>query len=182
MHRKDGLPLVIFRPGIVIGRGGTPFHWGVGKFSGRICEVWGQGNNQLPFVLVSDVASALVKGIEIPGIEGKSFNLVDSPTLTAREYLEALQDRAGLRLVVRYRSIWQFYVADLTKWAIKLVLRHPDSARFPSYVDWESRTQKAIFDCTLARKELGWRPASDRNRVIEEGIGGSLEAWLKAVG
>jgi nucleoside-diphosphate-sugar epimerase len=181
MHRIDGLPLVIFRPGIVIGRGGTPFHWGVGRFSGRICEVWGQGNNKLPFVLVSDVASALVKGIEIPGIEGKSFNLVDIPTLTAREYLEELQDLAGLRLVVRYRSIWQFYVADLTKWAIKLVLRHPDSVRVPSYVDWESRTQKAIFDCTLARKELGWRPASDRNRVIEEGIGGSLEAWLKAV-
>jgi predicted dehydrogenase/nucleoside-diphosphate-sugar epimerase len=181
MHRINGLPLVIFRPGIVIGRGGSPFHFGVGRFSGRICEVWGQGNNKLPFVLASDVASVLVKGIEIPGIEGKSFNLVDMPMLTAREYLEELQNRMESRLVVRHRSIWQFYVADLSKWTIKLVLHHPDSVRIPSYFDWESRTQKAIFDCTLAREELGWRPASDRKRMIEEGIGEPLEAWLKAV-
>jgi nucleoside-diphosphate-sugar epimerase len=143
--------------------------------------VWGQGNNKLPFVLASDVASVLVKGIEIPGIEGKSFNLVDMPMLTAREYLEELQNRMESRLVVRHRSIWQFYVADLSKWTIKLVLHHPDSVRIPSYFDWESRTQKAIFDCTLAREELGWRPASDRKRMIEEGIGEPLEAWLKAV-
>ena len=28
MHRGRGLPLVIVRPGVVIGRGGSPFHWG----------------------------------------------------------------------------------------------------------------------------------------------------------
>src|SRR5262249_39950819 len=30
MHRTKQLPVVIFRPGIVIGQCGTPFHWGVG--------------------------------------------------------------------------------------------------------------------------------------------------------
>src|SRR4029077_19294064 len=30
MHRAEGLPVVIFRPGIVVGRGSTPFHWGTG--------------------------------------------------------------------------------------------------------------------------------------------------------
>ena len=91
MHKKQGLPLVIFRPGIVIGRGGNPFHWGVGMWvSEGVCVVWGAGNNKLPFVLVSDVAAALVRGIQVSGLEGRSYNLVDVPLLTARDYLNEL--------------------------------------------------------------------------------------------
>src|SRR3974390_1528045 len=73
MHSTQRLPVVIFRPGIVIGRGGNAFHWGVGRFSENICEVWGDGSNKLPFVLVADVASALVCGIQVTGIEGRSY-------------------------------------------------------------------------------------------------------------
>jgi predicted dehydrogenase/nucleoside-diphosphate-sugar epimerase len=180
MHRSNRLPVVIFRPGIVIGCGGNPFHWGVGRFSESVCEVWGDGSNKLPFVLVTDVASALVRGIEVQGIEGRAYNLIDVPLLTARDYLMELQQRAGIKLDVRYRPIWRFYMADLAKWAIKLAVRHPDRIRIPSYLDWESRTQKAIFDCRRARIELGWAPVSDRQRMIDEGIGGSLQSWLAA--
>jgi predicted dehydrogenase/nucleoside-diphosphate-sugar epimerase len=181
MSRGRQLPLVILRPGIVIGRGGGPFHWGVGRFSENVCEVWGDGRNKLPFVLVSDVAAALVRAIEVPGIEGKSYNLIDAPLLTAREYLQDLQQRGDLKLSVIYQPIWKFYLADLAKWAVKVLVKHPDRIRKPSYADWESRTQKAYFDCTRTRTELGWKPASDRQRMVDEGIGVALEPWLKAV-
>jgi predicted dehydrogenase/nucleoside-diphosphate-sugar epimerase len=180
LHRTDRLPVVIFRPGIVIGRGGNPFHWGVGKFSEGVCEVWGGGNNKLPFVLVADVAAALVRGIQVAGIEGRSYNLIDVPLLTARDYLKELQHQAAIKLTVRYRPIWRFYLSDLAKWLVKLAVAHPDRIRIPSYFDWESRTQKATFDCTRARTELGWMPAGDRQRTIDEGIGGSLQSWLAA--
>ena len=179
MHRAKGLPIVIFRPGIVIGRGGNPFHWGVGRWiSGTVCEVWGDGKNKLPFVLVADVAAALVRAIQVAGIEGRSYNLVDVPLLTASDYLMELQRLSGTAFAVRYRPIWRFYLSDLAKWIVKLAVRHPDRIRIPSYLDWESRTQKAIFDCTCARAELNWEPASNRHRMIDEGIGGSLQAWL----
>ncbi|MCG2673205.1 NAD-dependent epimerase/dehydratase family protein [Bradyrhizobium sp. GCM10023182] len=181
MSRSQQLPLVILRPGIVIGRGGGPFHWGVGRFSENVCEVWGDGRNKLPFVLVSDVAAALVQAIEVPGVEGKSYNLVDSPLLTAREYLQDLQQRGDLKLSIIYQPIWKFYLTDLAKWAVKVVVNHPDRIRKPSYADWESRTQKVYFDCTRTRAELGWKPASDRQRMLDEGIGAALEPWLKAV-
>ena len=35
LHREKGLPVVIFRPGIVIGRGASPLHWGIGMWSLR---------------------------------------------------------------------------------------------------------------------------------------------------
>jgi predicted dehydrogenase/nucleoside-diphosphate-sugar epimerase len=178
--RNRQLPLVILRPGIVIGRGGGPFHWGVGRFSENVCEVWGDGRNKLPFVLVSDVAAALVRAIEVPDIEGKSYNLIDAPLLTAREYLQDLQQRGDLKLSVIYQPIWKFYLADLAKWAVKVLVKHPDRIRKPSYADWESRTQKAYFDCTRTRTELGWKPASDRQRMVDEGIGVALQPWLEA--
>jgi nucleoside-diphosphate-sugar epimerase/predicted dehydrogenase len=181
MHETKRLPVVIFRPGIVIGRGGNPFHWGVGMWvSEGVCEVWGDGNNKLPFVLVADVAAALVRGIQVAGIEGRSYNLIDVPLLTARDYLGELQRRAGITLTVNYRPIWRFYVTDLTKWLVKLAVRHPDRRRIPSYFDWESRIQKAVFDCSRTRADLDWAPASDRQRMIDEGIGGSLQSWLEA--
>ena len=32
MHKDKGLPLVVFRPGVVVGEGSPPAHWGVGMF------------------------------------------------------------------------------------------------------------------------------------------------------
>jgi nucleoside-diphosphate-sugar epimerase len=181
MHRTQMLPVVIVRPGIVIGNGGNAFHWGVGKFSENVCEVWGNGTNKLPLVLVQDVAAALVRCIQTEGIEGRSYNLIDVPLLSAREYLTELQRLAGIKLTVYHRAILWFYLSDLLKWTVKLATGHPDRARIPSYRDWESRTQKAIFSCIRARVELGWAPASDRQRMISEGIGGSLKSWLEAI-
>ena len=171
LYQSQQLPVVIFRPGIVIGRNGTPFHWGVGMWvSEGVCRVWGNGRNPLPFVLVADVAAALVRAIEVKGIEGRSYNLVDLPLLTGREYLEELQRLTGTKVDIHYGSILQFYLADAMKWVVKLFVRHPDAHRIPSYRDWEARTHKAIFDCTRARGELNWKPTSDRARLIEEGI------------
>lgn len=179
MHRTKQLPVVIFRPGIVIGRHGSPFHWGVGMWiSEGLCAVWGGGKNKLPFVLVQDVAAALVRGIQALGIEGKSYNLVDVPLLTAREYLDQLHRLSGMTFDIRYRPTFKSYLIDLTKWLLKLVVRHPDRGRIPSYHDWESRTQKASFDCSRARSELNWSPVSDRQRMIDEGIHSSLKRWL----
>ena len=87
-HRSHGLPVVIFRPGIVIGRFGNPFHWGVGRWASEgVCEVWGDGTNKLPLVLVDDVAAALVRGLECEGVEGRSYNLVDAPLLSRARVL-----------------------------------------------------------------------------------------------
>ena len=181
MHRSAGLPVVILRPGIVLGTGGTPFHWGVGMWgAGNICQVWGTGENKLPFVLVSDVASALVRSIQVSGIEGRSYNLIDIPMLSARDYIAELEKLCGIKVRAFYTPIWRFYLADMLKWIVKVIVGHPDQSRIPSYFDWNSRTQRAHFDCAIARKELGWTPASDRNRLITEGIGEAVKPWLDA--
>jgi nucleoside-diphosphate-sugar epimerase/predicted dehydrogenase len=170
LYREQGLPVVIFRPGIVIGHGGNPLHWGIGMWSwNSVCQVWGQGSNPLPLVLVEDVASALVAGLTAQGIEGESFNLVADSTICARDYLSALEEGAGVSFQRIPTPPWKFYAIDLMKWAVKQAVRHPDRRR-PSLRDWESRTQRARYDCSKARQRLNWRPVDDRHEVIRKGI------------
>ena len=170
MHREQGLPVVIFRPGIVLGRGGSPFHWGIGLWSwNSTCQLWGDGTNKLPLVLVEDVAAALVRGLDAEGIEGESFNLVAEPCLSAVEYLRELERYAGVELQKLPTPFWKFYATDLAKWVVKLLVRHPARQR-PSYRDWETRSQRARFDCTKARDRLGWSPVGDRAELIRRGI------------
>jgi predicted dehydrogenase/nucleoside-diphosphate-sugar epimerase len=170
MHRERGLPLVIVRPGIVIGRGGSPFHWGVGMWwNDSVCQIWGAGTNKLGLVLVEDVAAGLIAAMETPGIEGRSFNLVGDPMLTAQQYLDALDKAGGIRIQRHATPIARFYLKDLMKWVVKVAVRHPER-RLPSYRDWESRTGRAVFDCSAAKRELGWMPVRDRDELIRQGI------------
>ena len=170
MHREQRLPLVIVRPGIVIGRGGSPFHWGVGMWwSDAVCQTWGAGNNKLALVLVEDVAAGLIAAMNTPGIDGRSFNLVGPPPLTAQEYLDALDRVGGIRIQRQAVPIARFYFKDLMKWVVKIAVRHPER-RMPSYRDWESRTGRAIFDCSAAKTELGWKPVEDRDELVRLGI------------
>ena len=170
MHKDRGLPLVIVRPGIVIGRGGSPFHWGVGMWwSDSVCQIWGQGTNKLGLVLVEDVAAGLIAAMKTPGIEGQSFNLVGDPLLTAQEYLDAVDQSAGIKIQRHAKSIARFYLIDMMKWVVKVAVRHPER-RIPSYRDWESRTGRAFFDCSATKTALGWKPVADRDELIRKGI------------
>lgn len=179
MHRNQGLPVVILRPGIVIGRGGSPFHWGVGMWwHDAICQTWGDGKNKLPLVLVEDVAQGLIAAMEKEGAEGRSFNLVGDPCLSAQEYLDELDRCGGIRLQRYPTPIVRFYLTDLIKWAAKVALRHPEH-RFPSYRDWETRTLCAQFDCSAAKTILGWQPVKDRDELVRRGIEAPLVEFTK---
>jgi len=178
LGRERQLPLVIVRPGIVIGRGGSPFHWGVGMWRhNAICQLWGDGRNKLPLVLVDDVASGLRAALDTPGIEGESFNLVGEPCLSAQEYLDALDEAGGFKIQRFPTPLVQYFAADMVKWLVKVMVRFPERWR-PTYRDRLSRTQRATFDCSHARTRLAWRPESDREELIRRGIAEPLAEIL----
>ena len=134
----------------------------------------------LPLVLVDDVANGLVLAMETEGIEGRSYNLIDKPMLSARDYVAAVERLAAIRITTQGTPIWKFFLDDFSKWPVKWLVGHPDGGRIPSYFDWESRTQKAYFDCSRTRAELGWSPISDPEKMVTLGIDSSLASWLAA--
>ena len=116
MHAERGLPLVIFRPGVVIGAGSPPAHWGVGMFhSDTRAQFWGDGTTKLPLVLVDDVAEGLALGMDAPGIEGQTFLLTDEPLLSAREYVAEVAAASATRIDAAPTPIWRFFVLDVAR-------------------------------------------------------------------
>ncbi len=179
MHRDRGLPLVIIRPGIVIGPGSPPAHPGVACFiSETRVDYWGDGRTPLPLVLVDDVAEALARALDAPGIEGQTLPLTSPPLMTAREYVEALSAQMELPIDARARAPWRYWAADMMKELAKHAMRHPNR-RWPSLHDWRCRAQVARYDCQQSEELLGWRPVADRQAMVERGIAEAVEWSLR---
>ena len=70
LHRTHGFPLVICRPGIVIGERLPAGTLGCGMFYSAPDAVLGGWRNRLPLVLVEDVANALVLALDAPASKG----------------------------------------------------------------------------------------------------------------
>lgn len=171
MHRDRGLPLVIARPGVVVGRGGPLQHWGIGRWNGAgAVKIWGPGRNILPFVLGTDVADGLVRMAEVEGIEGESFNLVGDHMLSARDYFDAIHEVMGARVLVSSGWLTGFWMMDFVKSGLKThVLRRPNVAR-ASLRDWKSRAHFSLFDNARAKEALGWQPEDDVEAFLRKAI------------
>jgi nucleoside-diphosphate-sugar epimerase/predicted dehydrogenase len=180
LHRERGLPVVVLRPAIVIGRGGDPRHWGIGFWDGLgVCRFWGRGEHPLPLVLVEDVVAALIAAMDSDGIEGRSYNLSATPSLSARQYVREIERYAGIEIQARATSPWRFFAADLAKWAPKVLVRHPDAERVPSLRDWRCRSQHAVFDQAAAMRDLDWKPTNDPQEIVRRGIHAVLDEMLQ---
>jgi predicted dehydrogenase/nucleoside-diphosphate-sugar epimerase len=178
MQAERGLPLVIFRPGVVIGAGSPPAHWGVGMFhSDTRAQLWGQGTTKLPLVLVDDVAEGLALALDAPGIEGRTFLLTDEPLLSAREYVGELS-AASAPIDATPTPIWRFFALDVAKEAVKHLVRHPNR-RVPSYRDWDCRAHRARYDSSETRDVLGWRPAGTREAMVRDGIVSAVRHYFR---
>lgn len=179
MHREDGLPLVIFRPGVVIGEGNPPAHWGIGIFhSDTRAQLWGEGVTKLPLVLVEDVAEGLALGMTAPSIEGQAFLLTDEPLLSAQEYVQEVSRASGTQISAPPTPIWRFFAYDLAKELVKHLVRHPNR-RVPSYRDWNCRAHRARYDSSKTRSVLGWKPAGTREAMVSRGIVAAVRQYYR---
>lgn len=179
LAREQGLPLVIFRPGVVIGAGSPPAHLGVGKFvSPTRVDFWGEGTTALPFVLVDDVADALDRALDLPGIDGEDFLLTDAPLLSARDYVAAVAARSGTRVEARPHPLWRYWAADAAKERLKHAIRHPNR-RASTYHDWACRAHRARYDASDTQARLGWQPVGTREELIEHGINAAVDRFMR---
>lgn len=173
LHREKELPLVIARPGIVIGEGGPLQHWGIAMWRGSTsCKMWGKGKNILPFVLVSDTADGLVAMMGADNIEGESFNLIGEPMLSARDYFDEISKAYGVKMRAKPTPTARFFVVDLVKYFLKVTLARKKNITKPTLRDWQSRMQLSPYDNTKSKQKLDWQPEADRASFIEEGISG----------
>jgi predicted dehydrogenase/nucleoside-diphosphate-sugar epimerase len=164
------LPLCIMRTGIVLGRGGSPFHRGVGTWHSEThCIGWNDGTNPLPLVLVSDVATAIRHACDSELSVGRSYNLVGDVRLSAREYVAEVREVLERPVVFHPRRPAQHQAVRVSKWLLKSLLSR-SSAPFPSYRSLHSMGSLSAFDCSDVKADLGWNPVAERGRFVDEGL------------
>jgi nucleoside-diphosphate-sugar epimerase len=169
-YRGRGLPLVIVRPGVVMGAGGILTHSGIGYWASDLCCLgWGMGNTPLPFVLVEDVAKALAVCVAMPGIEGEAFNLVGDVRIPAGQFVDLLGRRLRRRFRFYPQPLGKLQALEIAKWLVKCAARKADNP-FPSYRDLKSRSLRAPIDCAHAKRVLGWTPNRDPERFLAEAV------------
>lgn len=175
MAKDKGLPVIIFRPGIVIGEGGILYHGGVGQWTrDNKCSYWGMGKNKLPFVLVEDVSSALIKVLEVDGLEGQVFNLCGDVALSAREYVNYLIKYSKRPIKANSYPMSMLCIAETFKYLIKYFTGQKNNALL-SYRDLRNRSIPVLFNCDKAKKFLSWQSCNNQDLFIKKGIGWAFE-------
>ncbi len=163
--RASGLPAVVVRPAIVVGDDGIAEHSGIGLWvKDNHCVGWGTGKLPLPLVLADDCADALVAALAADGIVGKSYNLAGDVRLTAREYVEAMAHRTGRDYRFHSTPLWWMWLQEYGKYLVKVMARR--ARQWPAFRDFASRSFRTELDCSDAKRDLGWRPETDRARFL----------------
>ena len=172
LHEKRGLPLVVLRPGVVVGEGTPMQHSGYGLWArDNHCVGWGLGENPLPLVWVDDVADAVVAATLHPeeNLHGRALNLCARVPLNGREVVEELRRATGRDLHFHPRSMLKSQWMEIGKWLVKLAGRRKGLV-FPSYRDLKARALVPTFECDLAREVLGWKPVEEREAFLDRTV------------
>ncbi|MGI9505099.1 MAG: NAD-dependent epimerase/dehydratase family protein, partial [Geminicoccaceae bacterium] len=163
LHRKSDLPVVILRPGLVVGEGTSPFHSGLGFYNNdQHCMGWGDGRNPLPLVLVDDVADAIVAALEADAVLGGTYNIIGDVRPDAEHYVADLAEALGRPLRFHGQTVNRLYAVEWAKWVLKRLGGR--KMPLPSKRDLRSRGLYARFDLTAEKQELGWTPNDDAAR------------------
>ena len=169
---ERGLPLVVARPGIVLGGGGPLQHPGLGFWvRDAHCVGWGRGEHPLPVVTVEDVATALAALVALPPreLEGRRLNLCARAPLSAAELVAAFAAATGRAFRFHPRPLAASQAAEVGKWVLKRLGGR--RAPFPSYRDLAARELRATFRCETARERLGWRPVEQPEEFLRVVLG-----------
>jgi nucleoside-diphosphate-sugar epimerase len=113
-QQKAGFELVVLRPGVIYGPGGSAFSSRVGLQIGPVFFHLG-GSNPLPLSFVVNCAEAVVLAATDPHSSGQVYNVHDDDLLTASQYL-----REYKRHVKRIRSIQLPYrMTRMLAWSLE---------------------------------------------------------------
>ena len=155
-YLTKGLNITIFRPPTINGPGqNEPFLVSQmeGISLGKATLLPGGGKTRLQMVDVDDVSSAIFLALDNPRSKGLAMNLGSNNVPTLRAMAEALYRHAGKppKFIVINASVARAAVSMLS--ALHLSPIEPQHL--------EIALRDYVFDNSLARETLGWKPVKD---------------------
>lgn len=166
----DGHRLIILRPGVIYGPGGSPISARVGLNLFGIFLHLG-GGNRIPLTHVENCADAIVTASEHPDAAGQAFNVIDDDLPTARAYLSRYR-----RDVAPMRTVWVPYGAmQAVSRSVEWYHRHSRGQLPAVFTRYKTATLwKATRFDNSKLKRTGWAPRITTRAGMAAGF-----AWLR---
>lgn len=158
VQRSGAMETVVARPGLVFGDGITPYlshlpH--MGTLKGDRYVMFGDGRVPLQLTYVGNTVDALWLCATSPDAPGQTFTIIDDDLPTQREYVRRLAELTGRPLRITAIPRPAAYLIGLgVERAAGMMKRKPPTTRRLLV----GKTVKLSFDCSRARRVLGWTP------------------------
>jgi nucleoside-diphosphate-sugar epimerase len=151
---RNGLPLMVLRPGVIYGPAGSPFSNRVGlRLPGILLHIG--GDNPLPLSYVDNCAEAIAVTAADPRAAGEAYNVHDDDLITARRYLRLFKKN-----VRPLRSFFLPYTAVLVLSRLTQWYHHHSRGQLPLILTpyrVASLWKRQRYDNSKL-KGLGWKP------------------------
>jgi len=162
------LPAVILRPGHIWTEDGPLLSPAVGMRAGRLLLMLGDPELLLPLVHVDDVVSALFLARQADVAPGSVFHLVDDEPISREELARLYRDAREPDLRIAHVPMG---VATTAAGLLSGITRALGRPLGPSPYRLRSGVAPLRFDCTKARRELGWRPTVKSRTALRALLG-----------
>lgn len=169
--RREGLPLVVIRPGVIYGPGRDCISGRMGLRLGSWLVMMG-GGQELPYTFVENCARAILLAGTVSGAEGQGFNVVDDSPPTNRQLANQYRRAVGPLGTLTVPGWAVSPLSDLCEWyhrwshgQLPAVL-----TRYKSWAVW----RPFRYSNAKAKAQLGWRPETD----FAEGLKQTF-TWLR---
>jgi nucleoside-diphosphate-sugar epimerase len=147
------LPVVVVRPGVIIGpgRGALSNRLGLKLGSLQLCL----GNRTLPYTYVDNCVDAIMLAGTEEGIAGQAFNIVDADLPTSHDVLAAYQEHGRKVKALR-----------LGEWAIKPLTWTGRISRYTAEAMWKP----LVYTHARAKTGLHWQPTVPMKEALRRSI------------
>lgn len=162
---ETGVPVVVLRPCMIYGPGGTGEFHKMARLMrrGRFPKV-GRGRNLTPLVHVEDVAQAAIRAAE-RGRAGATYLVASDRSPSLDELRGWIMEGWGEKAAYPYVPVWFMYAAA---WVFEVVGSMTGRAPMATRRNIANTVFDREFSIEAARRDLGFEPSVDlRDGVVE---------------
>jgi nucleoside-diphosphate-sugar epimerase len=175
-HRKQGVPVVILRPGFVYGpRDRTVLPRLADRLRERSVIYIARGKYALNTTFVGNIADAVVLAFDSPNAIGEVFNITDGEFVSKRRFFEAVADGLGVKRPRSFPPVPVWLARWMANWRESKFRREnrPNPPRI-TQAQLKFAGLNLDFSIAKARAKLGYTP-----RVLfDEGMKRAVE-WYR---
>ena len=164
--KKNGVPIVILRPGTIYGPGGDLYTPMMGfSLANKVFVVIGNGKFELPFAYVDNVAQAVIESIGRDEANNQIFNVVDPERINKKEYVKRVIKKIYPDSKIVYLPFSVLYsITWMQECLCKAMKREPFLTRYRLV----SSQRSISYDNSKIIDKLGWAPKVSVEKAFKD--------------